>query len=162
MRPPHVVALIAIAACLPTCIAEQAYCAFEVKVTSSHGKPRSGVPVVVVQNRTTTFLQGITDANGLARLCDAPLESVDIAVGFDVCGLVLVKHLHQKWPETIRLFVTFDDHPCEHFVPPEFCHVLLRVRDPRGSALPGARFLPRPRTAVVEPTWRIHSAESIG
>lgn len=97
----------------------------------------------MVRNRQTTFSEAMTDAKGLARICDAPLESVDIAVGFDVCGLVLVRSLHPKWPDTIRLSVTFDDNPCEHFALSEFCQVLLRVQDPTGKAMPGVRFVPR-------------------
>ena len=85
----------------------------------------------------------MTDAKGVARICDAPLESVDIAVGFDACGLVMVRSLHPKWPDTIKLFVTFEDNPCEHFALSEFCQVLVRVKDPTGKPIPGVRFVAR-------------------
>ena len=128
-------------ACLPA--AEQTYCAFEVKVTSASGSPRAGLPVVLVRNRQATFAEVRTDAKGIARICDTPIESVDIAVGFDVCGLVMIRNLHPKWPDMIRLFVTFEENPCAHFDLPEFCQVLLRVQDPRGGPMPGVRFVPK-------------------
>jgi len=120
--------------------AEPPYCAFEVKVTTKSGAPRSRVPVVLIRGHSNTFLETQTDTNGLAKLCDTPLEAVDIAVGFDVCGLVTVRNLHPLWPETKRVFVTFEENPCNHFVFPEYCQVLLRVQDPEGRPVGGVRF----------------------
>lgn len=127
-------------ACLAIIAAEPTYCAFEVKVTTKSGVPRSDVPVILVRGHTSTVLETHTDMNGLARLCDAPLEALDIAVGSDVCGLVTVRNLHSLWPDTKRIFVTFDEHPCNHFVPAEYCQVLLRVQDDEGPPLAGVRF----------------------
>jgi hypothetical protein len=124
-----------------TATAESTYCAFEIKVTAKSGVPRSKVPVILVRGHNSTLLETLTDANGVAKLCDAPLgEAVDIAVGSDVCGLVTVRNLHPLWPETKRVFVTFEDNPCNHFVAAEYCQVLLRVQDQDGRPVAGVRF----------------------
>jgi hypothetical protein len=115
------------------------YCAFEVKVTTSSGTPRPKVPVLLVREHNTLY-ETVSDASGLARLCDAPLEAIDIVVGFDVCGLITVGNLHSMWPETKRIFVTFEENPCNHFVFAEYCQVLLRVQDDHGRPVAGARF----------------------
>jgi hypothetical protein len=151
----------AVAVCMPPSAAGQTYCALEVKVSSADGKPRSALPVAVVQNSQTTFSEAMTDGSGLARICDAPLESVDIAVGFDVCGLVMIRSLHPKWPDTMKLFVTYDDHPCAHFNLPQTCQVLLRVQDTAGRPLPGVRFVPMDQragsgTTVTDSLGRIY------
>jgi hypothetical protein len=104
-----------LAVCAPPAAAQSTYCAFEVKVSTPSGAPRSKVPVLLIREHKTTFSETNTDASGLARLCDAPLEAVDIVVGFDVCGLVSVRNLHSMWPETKRIFVTFEENPCDHF-----------------------------------------------
>ncbi len=69
---------------------EPTYCSFEVKVSKPSGVPFAKVPVALVENRTQ-FGTVFTDANGLARICDAPLHRVDIVVGIDLCGMVLVE-----------------------------------------------------------------------
>jgi hypothetical protein len=140
MRPQVLVLMGVLFACVPIVVAESTYCAFEVKVTTKSGAPRSQVPVLLVRGRNGTFLETRSDANGVARLCDAPLEAVDIAVGFDVCGLVVVRNLHSLWPKTKRLFVTFEENPCNHFVLAEYCQVLLRVQDQEGRPVAGVRF----------------------
>jgi hypothetical protein len=125
---------------VPIVAAESTYCAFEIKVITKSGAPRSQVPVILVRGHNSTFLETHSDANGVARLCDAPLEAVDIAVGFDVCGLVVVRNLHPLWRETKRVFVTFEENPCNHFVLAEYYQVLLRVQDQEGRPLAGVRF----------------------
>jgi hypothetical protein len=127
-------------ALVPSLTAESTYCAFEIKVTTKSGAPRAKVPVILVRAPNSTFSETLTDENGVARLCDAPLEAVNIAVGFDVCGLVTVRNLHPLWPETKRVFVTFEDNPCNHFVLSEHCQVLLRVEDQESRPVPGVRF----------------------
>lgn len=132
-----------LAVCVPTVVGESVYCAFEVKVTTPSGTPRPKVPVLLIR-QNTTFSETATDANGLARLCDAPLQAVDIAVGVDVCGLVMVRNLHSMWPETKRVFVTFAENPCDHFTVPEYCQVLLRIQDEEGRPVVGARLDEKP------------------
>jgi hypothetical protein len=124
--------------------AETEYCAFEVNVTTSSGTPRPKVPVLLTREHKSMLSEAVSDANGRARLCDAPLEAVDISVGFDVCGLVTILNLHSMWPDTKRIFVTFEDNPCNHFVAAEYCQVLLRVQDDHGRAVVGARFSGKP------------------
>src|SRR5258706_13994254 len=90
-------------------VAQDTYCAFEVSVHSPTGTPVSNLPVALIRARTTTFSQTTTDAAGLARLCDAPLEYMDVIVGRDVCGLVMVRHRQPTWPEIRRVYVTYTD-----------------------------------------------------
>lgn len=123
---------------------EAPYCAFEVKVRKPSGEPYPKVTVVLVRNRATTFSETLTDAAGVAKLCDAPLEFMDIVVGFDICGSVMVRHLAPTWPETRHVYVTFVDAPCDHFVVRRECRVLLRVEDGKGRRLAGVRFEGKP------------------
>jgi len=119
---------------------ETTYCAFEVKVSAPSGVPIDKVPVVMIRGDRTTFFETATTANGVARICDAPLESVDIVVGFDVCGSVLIRDLKPSWPKTQRVFVTYVRTFCDHFGIAPGCQVLLRVQDGEGRPVAGARF----------------------
>jgi len=58
--------------------AQDTYCAFEVRVHSPTGTPVSNVTVALFQAQTTTFSQTTTDASGVARLCNAPLEYMEV------------------------------------------------------------------------------------
>jgi hypothetical protein len=128
---------------LPTALAAEdaTYCAFEVVVRKPSGAAAPNVPVTLVQRHEEMYSQANTDARGVARLCDAPLEAVDIAVGSDVCGLVEVHNLQPTWPEIRRVYVTLVDAPCDHFGFPTTCRVLLRIRDEEGKPVRGARFV---------------------
>jgi len=99
----------------------------------------------MVEKGKQTYLAW-TDADGRARICDAPLHRVDIAVGSDACGLVLVKKVEPTWPTTSKIFVTYENRSCGHFDFPTGCLVLLRTTDERGRPIPGARFLSSPAT----------------
>jgi hypothetical protein len=122
---------------------EPTYCAFEVRVSKPSGAPFAKVPVGLVQSGTQ-FATVFTDAKGLARICDAPLHAVDIVVGGDVCGLVLVKNVRPTWFTTRQVFVTYAEEECSHFWFPDHCRALLRIEDERGQPLSGARFDGRP------------------
>jgi hypothetical protein len=111
------------------------YCAFEVKVATPAGAAISNIAVYLVRNMRTTLYSATTDANGIARICDAPLEHLDIGVGSDLCGSVVVQHLPPSWPETRHVFVTYVKTPCHHFTFPSECRVLLRIQDHDGHPL---------------------------
>jgi len=119
---------------------EPAYCAFEVKVVTPSGVPAPRVPVLLIRHHTTTYAETTTSSNGLARLCDAPLESVDIAVGFDICGSVVVRNLSPSWPETHHVYVTYAPSPCDHFATSGRCRILMRVQDVAGQPVGRAQF----------------------
>jgi hypothetical protein len=120
--------------------AQDTYCAFEVKVSTPSGAPVVGAHVAMLRGDMSTFSETTTAANGVARLCDAPMEAVNIVTGFDVCGSVFIRALKPKWPETLRVYVTYLDYPCSHFIPPPICQVLLRIQDEAGHPVAGARF----------------------
>jgi hypothetical protein len=127
--------------------AEVTYCAFEVKVTPPSGSPVSAVPVHLIRQQRTTISDTISDANGVARICDAPLEPVDIGVGFDVCGSVLVRAVKPTWPAIRKIFVTYAQTPCDRFVFEDRCQVWLRIQDEEGRLVVGARFEGKPSSA---------------
>lgn len=120
--------------------AQSTYCAFEVLVRSPSGKPVTGVTVALIRRSKAIFSESVTDAQGVARLCDAPLEYMDVVVGRDVCGSVLVRHLKHTWPETRRVYVTYVDDPCDHFGVESVCRILLRIVDNAGRPLEGVGF----------------------
>ena len=100
---------------IPFAKCQDSYCAFEVRVTRPSRAPVVNVPVYLVRDRAT-IADTTTDVNGLAKLCDAPLKPVDIAVGFDVCGSVVVRDIEATWPAMRQIFVTYMETPCNHFV----------------------------------------------
>ena len=127
------------------------YCAFEVYFEAPEGRPIAHVPVALLRADKTTFSESLTDARGIARVCDAPLEYLDIAVGVDVCGSVIVRHLPPNWPDSRRVHVTYAETPCNHVAVPPTCRVLLRIRDAAGNPVMGARFEPaRPGTRGMD------------
>ncbi len=122
------------------------YCAFEVRVSKPDGAPFAKVEVAIV-SRGVQIVTAETDANGLARLCDAPFHNVSIVVGFDICGSVLVRDVKATWPETRQVFVTYVKDICDHFIFADRCTALVRVQDAMGQPLAGARFEGRPAQA---------------
>jgi hypothetical protein len=120
--------------------AQENYCAFEVHVNSPVGKPVSGVPVALLRSDKTTYVESVTGADGTARLCDAPLQTVFIVAGVDVCGSVMVRNLRPTWPQTKEISVTYARESCPHFTFCDECEVLLRVHDEEGKPVAGARF----------------------
>ena len=50
------------------------YCAFEVNVRAPDGRPIAKAPVALIRYDKMTFSESTTDAQGIARICDAPLE----------------------------------------------------------------------------------------
>jgi hypothetical protein len=125
---------------MPLAAAEPTYCAFEVKVSGPSGTPLAKVPVLMLRRDTTVFAETTTTKDGTARLCDAPLDPVDIVVGFDMCGSVVVRVLKPTWPKIRRVFVTYLQTFCDHLPSDNYCQVLLRVHDEKGRPVAGARF----------------------
>ncbi len=121
-------------------VAQDTYCAFEVTVRSPSGTPMSEVPVALIQGHKTTFYETTTDANGVARLCDSPLENVDIIVGFDMCKSVMVRFMMPTWPDTQRISVTYVKTFCGFASFKPDCVVTLRIQDDAGHPVIGARF----------------------
>lgn len=128
-------------ALLPFCVSlvtgASLYCAYEVKVSRPLGDPFSNVPVGLVE-KGTQVATVVSDAHGTARFCDAPLHAVDIVVGTQGCGVVVVKGIKPTWPATRDVFVTYDETHCRELVPADQCLVLLRVRNEDGHPLAGA------------------------
>jgi hypothetical protein len=139
-------------------MAADSYCAFEVEVHSPLKRPALNVPVGIGQLRST-FAQTLTNANGIARLCDAPIGPVDVFVGFDACGLVVIKDVKPLWRETKKLFVTYARSSCGEFNSnARNCHIILRVKDETGHPLAGARF----EGKASESTWEPLVSDSFG
>jgi hypothetical protein len=115
------------------------YCAFEVRVKKPSGLPFAKTPVGIV-DKGKDITTAVTDANGVARLCDAPVHKIDIVVGAVGQGLTLVKAVKPTWPKTRVLVVIRDDSEWDEFVFPDACQILLRIRDERGLPVSGARF----------------------
>jgi hypothetical protein len=125
------------------CAAAEAYCAFRVRVAAPSGALESGLPVAMVRDNRTTLFEAATDSNGVARFCDAPVGAVDIVVGVDLCGSVVVRQVKAEWPSTREIFVTYAKTFCDHLGVAGDCHVLARIEDESGHPLAGARMEPR-------------------
>jgi hypothetical protein len=82
----------------------------------------------------------VTNHNGKASICDAPNEPIDIVVGRDICGSVIVNDLRYEWPTTHTVFVTYQDEPCDHLALGKEARVLLRILDNTGRPVRGAIF----------------------
>jgi hypothetical protein len=115
------------------------YCAFAVKVSNALGKPLAGISVAMIQREGKEVgHEVLTDVAGRARLCDAPMESVDIIVGVDICGAVAIKQVTPSWPVTKQLYFTYEAQGCNHFGDIPSCTILLRVLDEVGRPVPDA------------------------
>ncbi|HSR07933.1 MAG TPA: hypothetical protein VLM42_12335 [Bryobacteraceae bacterium] len=101
-------------------------------------RPAAKVPVGIARQRDT-YAQTFTDANGVARICDAPIDPVDVFIGHDACGLVVIKGVKPLWIETKKLFVTYASSTCGDFTTfPKNCHTILRIKDQSGHPIAGA------------------------
>src|SRR5438270_1023772 len=125
---------------LATALCETTYCAFEVRVTTPSGTPFARVPVYLIRAQRTTLFSTSTDEAGIAKLCDAPVGAVDIGVGFDVCGSVLLRAIRATWPDTKTVFVTYSNDPCRHFTFESRCLTVLRIQSEAGRPIAGAHF----------------------
>jgi hypothetical protein len=122
---------------------QELYCAFQVKVTTPSGAPVARVPVAMILSNRTTRAETTTNSTGIARLCDAPIEAVDIVVGVDLCGSVLVRQVKAEWPSTREVFVTYVTTFCDHVGVAGDCQVVARIYDEGAHPLAGAKFAPR-------------------
>lgn len=122
-----------------TALASSSYCAFVVRVSKPTGLPNANVPVGVVQD-DTQIATIWTDASGTAKLCDVSVRPVDIVIGTQDCGLVVIKGVRLAWPETRNLFAVYDQKYCNELTLADHCLLLLRVQDKEGNLLPGALF----------------------
>ena len=117
---------------------EPKFCAFEIQVRNSSGRPSADVPVLMVR-KGISLAEQKTDLSGIAKICDAPIDYVDFVVGSDLCGASLVQHVKQSWPETNRISVSYQERPCDHLGLAPRCLVLIRVRDDLGNPVEGGR-----------------------
>jgi hypothetical protein len=131
-------ALIGVAGAQP---AERAsdYCAFEIHVRSSSGAAVSGRMVNAVDERGMTR-GALTDAAGLAKICDTPAGLIDITVGEQRCGAVTIRHLRPNWLQPRRVVVIYDDCSGDDHVPPAGCYFTIRVRDEQDRPIGGVAF----------------------
>ena len=119
--------------------AEGVYCAFEVKVSTPSGEPFPDVPAAIVGAGGKEFgSEARTDKNGVVRFCDAPMQRVDIIVGFDRCGAVMIRQVKPPWLRTAHFSVIYARRTCGEFIVPSDCHVLLRVVDEKDRPVIGA------------------------
>jgi hypothetical protein len=121
-------------------LCESTYCAFEIRVADPSGTALDKVPVYLVRGHDTQVASTTTDQRGIATFCDAPLGLLDIGVGLDSCGSVMVREVQAVWPETRRVFVTYVKTYCKHFIFENHCLAVFRVRDETGRPVAGARF----------------------
>ena len=122
-----------------TAMGAPSYCAFDMKVSKPSGAPFANVPGGMVE-KGIQVATVVTDANGKASFCDAPLHAVDIVIGTQDCGVVLVRGVKPTWPVTREIFVTYDRAHCGELVFPDHCQVLLRIKDEEGRPLAGTEF----------------------
>ena len=134
-RAPTVIMMILL--CCSPSIARASYCAYEVTVSKPDGAPAANVPVAIVREGRQ-LRETRTDGRGVARLCDAPLTSVDVVVGVDLCGSVLVRQILPMWPDMRRVFVTYERETCREGQFSDHCLALVRVTAEDGSPVSGA------------------------
>jgi hypothetical protein len=133
-------ALVALLAPLPASGQSQAeFCAFEVAVSSPGGRPVVGTDVVLAREGRRIGT-AVTNENGIARICDAPLGALlDVEVG-KFCGAVTVRHLSAYWMRTRRVDVTYSNCQGEEFATLGGCEFVIRTHDDRDAPLSGVVF----------------------
>jgi hypothetical protein len=132
-----------IAACIMH--AQLSYCAFEVAVKSSSQVPVPDIGVWLLQADGSVYSKTQANERGVARLCDAPSTLVDIQVGANLCGAVIVKYLRPRWLETRHVLIHYD-RCLDDFAVSSGCYMVLRVRDDTGRPVVGAHLTQRPPT----------------
>jgi len=141
---------------------EPPYCAFEVAVKSPAGTPVAGIGVALTQDEKI-YDTAITDARGIAQICDAPKGLVDIEAGGHLCGAVSVRYLKSYWMETRRVSVTYENCSGDDFFPYGGCLFTIRVYDEKHTPLAGVIFQGsskdahtlRPQTSISDRFGRI-------
>src|SRR6185312_5904869 len=110
-------------------------------VKSPAGTPVAGIGVALTHDGRV-YGTAITDARGIAQICDAPKGLVDIEVGGHLCGAVSVRYLKPYWMETRRVSVTYENCSGDDFFPYGGCLFTIRVYD-RKTYPSGGGHLPR-------------------
>lgn len=136
-----IIARAAAVVAVPPCSgwSQNQYCAFDVIVNSPSGKSVAGADVLEEQNGKV-FAKASTDQHGVARICDSPAGLVEIHVGGNLCGAVVVKYLQRYWLKTRRVAVTYENCSGEEWATAGGCQLTIRVRDEGGRPVSGARF----------------------
>jgi hypothetical protein len=137
-----------------------AYCAFEVTVRSPRGEAIAGAAVSELGMDGKMIGSGITDGQGVVKLCDAPVGLVDIQVGGNRCGAVKVSYLKAYWLQTRRLPITYENCSGEEWAVPGGCLFTIRLRDQQNSPIAGVLFddpneRPAPQTKASDTFGRI-------
>ena len=142
--------------CTAATLAASPYCAFEINVRSPAGSPSVDAQVEMVSNGNPPVV-AVSDKQGIARFCDAPVRPVDFAIGTRDCGVILVRGLRLTWPKTRKVFVTYDRTHCGgELIFPTSCLILLRIADDEGRPLAGAELDSGPSERhVSDPFGRI-------
>lgn len=136
------------------------YCAFEVAVHSPDGRPVVGTEAVERSSNGAVIESALTDRQGVARLCDAPIGLVDIEVGGRRCGAVSVRYLRSWWLKPRRVSVTYQSCAGEEWAVAGGCLLIIRVRDEQNAPIAGVLFespndQPRPQTRISDKLGRI-------
>jgi hypothetical protein len=112
------------------------YCAFEVVVKSPAGAPVVGIEVSEIESGQV-YAVGVTDQQGISKICDAPEGLIDLHVGAQLCGAVTVAHLAPYWMVTRRIDMIYKNCQGDDFLPQGGCLLTIRVRDGAQAPLPG-------------------------
>ena len=123
-----------------TLMAQEVYCALEVTVVSAAGTPVSRTSVLMVDQKGNIFSTSTTDEKGIVRFCDVPSGLIDLQVGGNRCGAVVVRYLRPYWMRTKHVSIVYEDCGGEDHMPPGGCLLTVRVQNENHLPLPGVRF----------------------
>jgi hypothetical protein len=84
--------------------------------------------------------ESISDDNGIARLCDAPLGLLSISVGTNRCGSMSINFLQRPAAEPHKLKVIFNNCAGIEWSQVGLCRWLIRLNTPEGQPIVGAVF----------------------
>ena len=144
----------AILSILIVAVSRQVYaggaCAFELVVHTRVGAPISGVAVVAFNAERVMLERKTTDAHGVARFCDPPLDSrLSFVIGQGPCEAA-VQNVPTAWRGTRRIDAVYQR--CESQELFGFCRVVIRTRDKDGSPIEGVRLVFEPPDSIESST----------
>lgn len=117
-------------------------CSYEILVTTPVRAPAWNIPVSASTKEGTGAGRTTTDIHGLARICDAPIDTpVDIRIGDGGCA-VTVANVYPLWLETRHVEVIYEPCSSEELFFSQSCFFVLRIRDEGGAPLSGVLIKP--------------------
>ena len=121
----------------PSAVAAKDFCALTVELVDSHGAPAKLTPVRLIDSSGRTVFDEQIEGPTV-RICDFGFGLHRLVAGYGFCYPVTISNLRLGMGRPIHLTVRLNACPPDIWGG-SLCDGYLRVREPSGAAVPGAR-----------------------